>query len=665
MEVDENTLSSEEYVIQRAKLALEDDPLSAKAWMITAKTLYPNNFGVQFEAYQIEKNAGRVKEAAKCFSDLISKFQQHPQFWVEINNLTSALRVDIESADSDKRFLCDMFTHISLDVQHKLLLLTADHCEDTMEHCKLLLLLLQKFPTAIPTHGPGLIDTLLSAEKHSHAGNQPINPYRKLLVYDLLPLLNIQASLCNYTLELSSKLLYKLMHKATEYHFANLAAGIQSRNLSDSASNQEIWSKLFTVVEFVGKHLGWEPYLTNFTKKNWSKENYWQKLMIFCQSQSLNLEDQNILKQLVYCLTLFLVFCLNHYTMSMNPEPSPGHPAASYVLVDAFVDPNLPSINPDHRGTKRRKSETDLQTPLITLEKPELKNITTNFIMAVNCWDLLHSSEPLNREFVRVSNHLKLDNWLNGFLVDYLIYKERHDDALNRLYNVCDSFHTPLIKSLRIASLLYLKGNYLVAYEHILSAISLLPPQFPSATPAVVAPLTVGGAAVRRHLHFLPLTCAASLRYCARILIRSIREAQRQLNASGNTSVLSDAAIGNLLVLVQLDWPLDEELIPQLLEQVVRRGMFHYYLFQNYIVQVDILEEFAYLWSPQGGSINLDIVPHLGQRRIGTRGADKGVKEEVKQAIRRQIQRCNEPVHQLIATFIDRERSYITKAFMQ
>lgn len=45
------TLSDEEYVIQRAKNALTTDPISAKAWMITAKTLYPNNFGVQVKIY--------------------------------------------------------------------------------------------------------------------------------------------------------------------------------------------------------------------------------------------------------------------------------------------------------------------------------------------------------------------------------------------------------------------------------------------------------------------------------------------------------------------------------------------------------------------------------------------------------------------------------------
>lgn len=46
MEIVENT-SDEDYVIQRAKLALKSDPLSAKAWMLTARTLYPDNFGVQ------------------------------------------------------------------------------------------------------------------------------------------------------------------------------------------------------------------------------------------------------------------------------------------------------------------------------------------------------------------------------------------------------------------------------------------------------------------------------------------------------------------------------------------------------------------------------------------------------------------------------------------
>lgn len=84
-------------------------------------------------------------------------------------------------------------------------------------------------------------------------------------------------------------------------------------------------------------------------------------------------------------------------------------------------------------------------------------------------------------------------------------------------------------------------------------------------------------------------------------------------------------AIGNIAVLVQLDWPEEEDRIPPLMEQIQQRGSFHYYLFQvltnsifywllkpyfqSYIINVDILEELTYLWTNQ---ITLDIVPHLG-----------------------------------------------------
>lgn len=37
----------ENYLILKAKKAQATDPSAAKAWILTAKTLYPNNFGVQ------------------------------------------------------------------------------------------------------------------------------------------------------------------------------------------------------------------------------------------------------------------------------------------------------------------------------------------------------------------------------------------------------------------------------------------------------------------------------------------------------------------------------------------------------------------------------------------------------------------------------------------
>lgn len=82
------------------------------------------------------------------------RFQNFPDdrdIWKEIEMVTTCLR--LEQCDSEAEFLCQMFQHISQDLQHRLLVMTADHSEDTMEHCKLLLLLLRRFPQTIATHG--------------------------------------------------------------------------------------------------------------------------------------------------------------------------------------------------------------------------------------------------------------------------------------------------------------------------------------------------------------------------------------------------------------------------------------------------------------------------------------------------------------------------------
>lgn len=73
--------------------------------------------------------------------------------WNEILNLTSALRIpDGGTTANEQEFFVKMFQHISYEVQHKILLLTANHSDNNMEHCKLILLLLRRFPQAIQTH---------------------------------------------------------------------------------------------------------------------------------------------------------------------------------------------------------------------------------------------------------------------------------------------------------------------------------------------------------------------------------------------------------------------------------------------------------------------------------------------------------------------------------
>ncbi|XP_057364764.1 uncharacterized protein LOC130685484 [Daphnia carinata] len=79
-EMQENQLSDEEYVIYRTKNSHKHDLATAKAWMITAKTLFARNFAVQLEAYTTQKSANNPKEAARYFSSLFFDFPNEAEW---------------------------------------------------------------------------------------------------------------------------------------------------------------------------------------------------------------------------------------------------------------------------------------------------------------------------------------------------------------------------------------------------------------------------------------------------------------------------------------------------------------------------------------------------------------------------------------------------------
>lgn len=77
---------------------------------------------------------------------------QPPELWKEVTQLTSALRILEGGTTSEQDFYVKMFQHISYEVQHKILLLTVNHSDNNLDHCKLMLLLLKRFPQTIQTH---------------------------------------------------------------------------------------------------------------------------------------------------------------------------------------------------------------------------------------------------------------------------------------------------------------------------------------------------------------------------------------------------------------------------------------------------------------------------------------------------------------------------------
>ncbi|KAK0044434.1 integrator complex subunit 10 [Biomphalaria pfeifferi] len=86
------------------------------------------------------------------------------------------------------------------------------------------------------------------------------------------------------------------------------------------------------------------------------------------------------------------------------------------------------------------------------------------------------------------------------------------------------------------------------------------------------------------------------------------------------------------------------------------------------MTEVDILEEFAFLETGVGGLVNLDIMPNstkvLAQQRTVTRGVNKGVKEDFKATLEKQVASVMEPNHILLHRFLKEERIEILNNFV-
>lgn len=565
--------SDEDYIIMRAKEAQKVNIHSAKAWMLTAKTLFPTNFKIQFEAYLMEKQSGNVQEAAECFSSLIKARQNLSDLLPEITAIANSLK------STEVSFLSQMFDNICPDIQLTILKTSVENSDDTMEHCRLLVLLLKKFPQL---GVDSLVKTLINAEKFFYD-----NRYARLLVVETLPLLS--------SLE-SPRLLQRLLVKAIDFYNSYVYDDTE-HDITDP------WQRLYGVLDLLGRQLGWDPFLINYNN-SLNKETYFQKLMTL-----RNCED---CRQLLYCGASF-------FLRSLYEQKSLK---GNHILVEALTDPELPP-------SKRRKGDVEVSGAS-----------AHQFQAAANCWELLHSDEVISREFTKLANQLQVKPWAEGFVDELALYRGQYDEAIP----------SPTVNNIAASivrvSINYCQKKYLACMENILAALA----QLPTVEGVLETELIVGGK--HRHLHFLPLTKVAVMHYFCSLLIRI-------LLSTGNNS---DMILGSVLVLIQLGWPQEEAIFIQILDLIRQNGVFQYHSFSAYIVHIDILEELTYIWNDQSNNVALDILPnsqqHLGQRRIGTRGADKGVKEDFKQAMKAQVARSNESILNLMIQFITSERSY-------
>ncbi|KAM7000049.1 integrator complex subunit 10 isoform 2-T2 [Tautogolabrus adspersus] len=705
-----------EFLVKRARELVSDDPCAAKAWLITARTLYPADFNIQYEMYIIERNAERTASAGRLLYDMFLNFPDQPIVWREISVITAALRSD--SQDKHAQFLRGLFETLPGRVQCEMLLKATEQCFNTLEKAEMLLLLLKRFPESVVQHGVNLGETLLEAEASENV-ETPVNCFRKLFVCDVLPLV-----INNMDMRLPASLMQKYMLKAAEFYIGYVTRGpspdvqIQGsqegsslksptvsrgsqRYVIDGLSEKssvvaEPWERLLDILAVVGARCEWQG-----EKGQRSYVDMLQRVKELCRYLP-GLEGDTrsrCCSQVVICAVLVLFRSAFLYVSAVQPALFQGVNALSFgpwILVEdlssVYNDMEVERGATKHVHKKRKLADGREKTMSSDDEEglgkgrgrhilvnktdmPSWSETLDSFRTARESWDLLHSHDGLETEFKKICGTWKTDSWLwfRIFLTDMIIYQGQYRKALSSLHQMAAvqqpqpeqqspsgqaslEHHRALIQQ---ASCHYALGEHRMACEKLLDVVTgLVPPnKDPTKTQddqGRVKTKTRKG----NDLRLLPCTSKAVLPFCLQMMLACFK-----LRAF--TDSRDDLSLGHVVVLLQHDWPQGEMLFLKAVDKICQQGGLQYENFFNYVTNIDMLEEFAYLRTPEGGRIQLELLPNQGmliKHHTVTRGITKGVKEDFRLAMERQVSRCAENLFSVLHRFCINEKIIIIQS---
>ncbi|XP_072898888.1 integrator complex subunit 10 isoform X2 [Hemitrygon akajei] len=702
-----------EFLVKKARDLVTDDPWAAKAWLITARTLYPTDFGIQYEMYMIERNAERTASAGRILYDMFVNFPDQPMVWREISVITAALRNDAQ--DKQTQFLRGLFETLPGRVQCEMLLKATEQCFNTLERAEMLLLLLRRFPESVVQHGVSLGETLLEAENMDDQ-ESPVNCFRKLFVCDVLPLI-----INNPEVRLPSNLLYQYLHKAAEFYIGYVTRSpsleSQHQGTQDTADLKsptkrntqkyiiegltekssmivEPWDRLFEILSIVAMRCEWQ-----MDKANRSCGEILHRMKDLCRYIN-NFDDEGHRKykhQVVY--STLLVFFKNafQYVASIQPSlfqaPSPSSSQVPLILLDdlsnIYGDVEIERSKHIHKrrklGDAREKTLSSddeecsgkVRNRHILVNKIELPNsidVLESFKIARESWELLHSQEALEKEVTRICMSWKTETWLwlRIFITDMIIYQGQYRKAINSLHQLgaLQGVQQHVVSQgtleqqralIQMAACHFALGEYRMTCDKVLDVMCSVVPcaqdvvkvqeEIPKVKPRFRRGLD---------LKLLPCTSKTMMPYCLQLMLACFK-----LRAF--TDIRDDLALGHVIVLLQLDWPRGENLFLKAVDKICQQGSFQYENFFNYITNIDMLEEFAYLRTAEGGKIHLELLPNQGlliKHHTITRGITKGVKEDFRLAMERQVSRCGENLMAVLHRFCISEKIILLQTLM-
>ncbi|CAL1538493.1 unnamed protein product [Lymnaea stagnalis] len=666
-------LSDVDWLVMRARSFPKSDPYSTKAWLITAKSLYPESFVFQFESYLVEKTGKNVDEAARYLQDMLQNFPNEPRLWSEVHSILESLQK--ESQDQKVTFLTDLFAAIPTSTQCVMLLRVSETISDVLERCQLLLLAMKKFPNLVKEHGLKLVEILVTEETNSGIVNNPVNCYRKLLVCDVMPLVLQKGG----HLEVNKFHLYLWLQRATEFYVSYVS---QPHALDPNAENVEMnliftdgnksrglteldmqvadpWGSLLKLLLLIGQHLKWDMEMDLVIK---TKEHQIQSLQH--QLMRVKLHGSEIYnKQILHTAMVLFVHSMVNYVSYVDAESCSS--GSLHLVPIVLVEGLASSMSASPVNPRSKKQKLDSLAPSIQCSP----NITSSvailqcFETAVKCYDILNSTEDMKLEFYNLCQKWRKETQTmkSYFLADMAIYQGNYEEALAQLSQL-PATTNPKMKmrhSLQLAGCYFFLKQYLKACELVVDLIETIP--CGSSISSLWSACDGTEDRATRSLLLLQCVDGEILPFCLQFLIVALKEKMMSPHRT-------DSTLAHLIILLQFDWPKQEALFCEVIATIQKQASFTYNAFFSYVHQVDILEEFAFLDTPEGGKVNLDIMPNstkaLAQQRTVTRGVNKGVKEDFKATLEKQVGSVMEASHVLIRRFLKEERAEILSNFV-
>uniref|UniRef100_A0A673JPN2 Integrator complex subunit 10 n=1 Tax=Sinocyclocheilus rhinocerous TaxID=307959 RepID=A0A673JPN2_9TELE len=603
-----------------------------------------------YEMYSIERNAERTASAGRLLYDIFVNFPEQPVVWREIAVITAALRND--SQDKHAQFLKGVFETLPGPVQCKMLLKATEQCFNTLEKAEMLLLLLKRFPESVVQHGVSLGESLLEAESVENL-DTPVNCFRKLFVCDVLPLILNNADMC-----LPVSLLYKYMHKAAEFYICYVTR-------EPSADAQMQGSQEVGGLKSPGRGRSQRCVIDGLSEKASVVTEPWERLLemvgvvgSLCDCSPQN--ENSVINYSPSC-TLVLFHSAFHYVSAVQPSLFQGHASLSscpWVLLE-----DLSSVYTDveverkHTHKKRKLADgrektmsSDDEDMLVKgrgrhivvnkAEMPGWAETLEHFRTARESWDLLHSHQSLETEFLKICSAWKTEMWIFiSFNKNYL-----NTFSLTAVFSASHRVHAVVCQ---------------MACEKLLEVVSGLMPQNHEAVKSSEEQRKPRSKTRKGNdLRLVPCSSKSILPFCLQLMLACFK-----LRAF--TDNRDDLALGHVVVLLQYDWPQGENLFLKAVDKICQQGSFQYENFFNYVTNIDMLEEFAYLRTTEGGRVQLELLPNQGmliKHHTVTRGITKGVKEDFRLAMERQVSRCGENLLTVLHRFCINEKIILVQS---